>query len=152
MNISLKLVKKLREETGAGVMPCKKALEESGGDPKKAKVLLKERGAEIVAKKSARKTTSGIVEAYIHANDKIGVLVEVYCETDFVARNEDFRKLAHELALQIASLNPKDTKELMKQDYVRDPKRKVSDLIEEAIARFGENIRVGRFVRYEVGR
>lgn len=132
-------------------MSCKKAIEEAAGDLKKAKEILAEWGAEIVNRKTGCETVAGMIEAYIHAGGRIGVLVELKCETDFVARNEDFKKLAHELALQISSMDPEEIKTLLDQDYVRDPSKKISQLIGEAITKFGENIKIGRFIRYEIG-
>lgn len=144
-------IKKLREETGAGVMEVKAALEEAGGDEKKAKEILRKKGLVKAKKKAGRQTAEGRIYSYVHTGGRVGVLVEVRCETDFVARNEEFEKLCKELALQIASMAPKDVDELIAQDYIRDPKIKVGDLIAETIAKTGENIVVKRFVRFELG-
>ncbi len=143
-------IKKLRSETSAGVIDTKKALEESGGDLEKAKKLLKERGVAKQAKKSDRPSSEGLVATYVHATGKIASLVELFCETDFVARTEDFKKLSQELALQVAATDPKDSGELLSQDYVREPSKTVQDLINEVIAKVGENVRVGRFVRFQI--
>jgi len=143
-------IKKLREETSAGVIETKKALEDAGGDFAKAKELLQERGVAKAAKKSDRQSSEGLVATYVHATGKIASLVELFCETDFVARTEDFKKLSQELALQVAATDPKDSGELLSQDYVREPSKTVQDLINEVIAKVGENVRVGRFVRFQI--
>jgi len=150
MNISLDLLKKLREETSAGVSDCRQALEDAGGDYEKAKKLIMERGIEKAAKKADRETGSGLVESYVHAG-KVGVLVELRCETDFVARTDDFKSLAHELALQIAAMNPKDVKVFLASEYIRDPKLTIEALIKQTIAKLGENITVSRFTRMVLG-
>jgi elongation factor Ts len=166
-------IKRLREETSCGVIDCKKALEESKGDFNKAKELLRKRGLEMAAKKSDRLAKEGRVEAYIHNGSKIGVVVEVNCETDFVARSEDFCKFTRDLAIHIAAVNPKYIKKedvpadvlakeadqeayikancLLSQAYVKDPGKSIQDLLNELIAKIGENIIVNRFVRYKVG-
>ena len=148
--IGIEKIKKLREETGVGVMEVKRALEEAGGDLARARRLLKERGLARAQKKRERQTGEGRVFAYIHATGKIGALLELFCETDFVARTEDFNRLGHELAMQVAAMAPADSKELLAQEYIRDPSRKVAELVDEVIAKVGENIKVGRFVRYGV--
>lgn len=140
---------RLREETGAGVMDCKKALDDAGGDFEKAKQLIVERGAAKAEKRSERKTGSGALEAYVHGG-RIGVLLEVRCETDFVAKNETFKALVHDIAMQVASMNPASVEELLEQDFVRDSSMKVADLVTKAIATTGENIKVERFCRYEL--
>ncbi len=150
MTISVDLVKELRNQTGAGIAACRNALEESKGDIEKAKEILHKKGLDKAGEKSDRETGAGVVETYSHSG-RVGVLVEVLCETDFVAKTEDFKTLAHELALQIASMNPKDADELMDQDYVRDPSQKVGDLIKSAIAKLGENIKIGKFSRIALG-
>lgn len=151
MNIPLDSIKKLREETQAGVADCKKALEEASGDFEKAKKALWKKGFEIAAKKAERITPEGLIESYIHTNGKVGVLLEVLCETDFVARTAEFKSLAHEVAMQIASMNPKNIEELLSQDYIRESGKKVEDLVKEVIAKLGENIIVRRFVRFGIG-
>lgn len=143
------IIQKLREATGAGIMACKKALEEAGSDLEKAKKILEAKGIDSAAKKSERKTGAGLLETYIHQN-RIGVLLEVRCETDFVARGEQFKTLAHELAMQIAAMNPESPEELLKQEYIKDPSLKIEDLVKKEIARFGENIKVERFCRHEL--
>lgn len=143
-------IKKLREKTGAGVMDIKKALDETGGDEKKAEKVLKARGVEIVEKKSSRATSQGLIDSYVHFG-KIGVLVEVNCETDFVARNEDFKKFVHEVALQIAASEAKTVEQLLKEEYFKEPGTTIEDLLEGAIAKIGENIKIKRFVKYSLG-
>jgi elongation factor Ts len=165
--VTTEQIKALRDETGAGVMDAKRALEEAGGDPKRAKDILREKGVAAAAKRSDRETSNGLIESYIHAAGRIGVLVELNCETDFVAKTEDFRSLARNIAMQIAAMNPAvvhpedRTAEhegsdeevcLLKQPFIRDPGRNIGDLIHETVAKTGENIRVRRFVRFELGR
>ena len=142
-------VQKLREATGAGVMECKRALEESGGNFDRAIGIIHERGLIKAQSKAERKTGAGIIESYVH-NERVGVLLELRCETDFVARTEPFRDLAHELAMQIAAMNPKTAEELLEQPYIKDESIKVSNLIKRVIAKVGENTRVERFCRYEL--
>ena len=144
-------VKRLREETGAGVMDCKRALEESKGDFEHAKALIKERGLAKAQKKSDREAKEGIVEAYVHAGGRIGAMVEVSSETDFVARNPEFRELAKELAMQVAAMDPKDVDELLEQAYIRDASKKVGELVTGIAAATGENVRVRRFKRFQLG-
>jgi elongation factor Ts len=148
--ISAEDIKKLREETGASMMECKKALQEAPGDFVKAKYILSQRGAAIAEKKSERQIKAGIIDSYIHLNQKIGVLLELGCETDFVARNDNFKSLSHELCLQISALNPADTNELLGQPYVKNPEKSVQDLVNEIIAKLGENIQIGKFTRFEI--
>jgi len=194
MAISAQMVKELREKTGAGMMECKKALEESGGDFNKAIEYLRQKGLATAQKKAGRTATEGIITSYIHM-DKIGVLLELNCETDFVARNEEFRQLAKDIAMHIAAANPQyiskedvpqeiieKEKEIYKaqitsnkppqvvekiiegklekffedmcllnQPFIREPEKKIKDLITEKIAKFGENIVIRRFVRFQVG-
>jgi len=151
MTVTVTDIKKLREKTGGGVMECRKALEETKGDFKKAETLLTKWGIERSEKKADRETGAGIVDAYIHAGGKVGVLLELKCETDFVARTDDFKKLSHELCLQISSMEPKDIKSLFKQEYIRDPKIKIEDLIKGVIGKLGENMTVARFQRFKLG-
>lgn len=142
-------VQKLRGETGAGVMDCKRALEEAKGDFEKAKAIIREKGLTKAAKKSERETGAGYLESYIHAG-RLGVLLELRCETDFVARNEKFKKLAHELAMHIAAMNPESVEELLGQPFVKDEKETVENLVKQTIAELGENIEIARFTRYEI--
>ena len=196
MSATAKEVFELRNRTGVGVMDCKKALEEAGGDVEKACDILRRKGLETAAKKQGRVTQEGLIGAYVHTDGKIGVLVEVNCETDFVARTDEFRYLVKELTLQIAaqaprwvapedvpeeirkreeeiyqeqlrdSNKPEEVKQkivegkikkffedncLLEQDYIREPEKKVKDLLTETIAKLGENIVIRRFVRYKLG-
>ncbi len=141
------LIKTLREETGVSVMDCKKALVETNGDLEQAKKVLLKSGIEKAAKKADRATMQGIIDSYIHANSQVGVLLELQCETDFVARTDDFKNLSHEICMQIAAMNPKTKEDLENQDYIRDNSLKIADLIKKTIAKLGENIKIGRFAR-----
>jgi elongation factor Ts len=160
------MIKRLREETGAGVMDAKRALEEAGGDMAGAKAVLREKGMATAAKKSERATNQGMVESYIHAGGRIGVLVEVNCETDFVAKTPEFQQLARDIAMQVAAMQPlvvesgqrtpemegsEEEVVLLAQPFIRDGSRTIGDLVKDAIARYGENIRVARFSRFELG-
>lgn len=140
---------KLREETGAGVMDVKRALEESGGDLEKAKEIIEAQGLSKMEKRKERSTGAGLLKAYVH-NDRVGVLLELRCETDFVARSEPFTNLAHELTLHIAAMAPEDVEELLKQPYVRDESITVSDLLKKVIAQTGENAKIEQFARFEI--
>ena len=142
-------IKKLREETGVSIIECKKALKEANGDIEKAKEVLKKWGAELAKKKKERTTAQGIVDSYIHPNKKIGVLLELNCETDFVAKSADFQALAHEICLQIAGAGDTET-ELLKQPWIKDETKTIKDLIDEYIAKTGENVTVKRFIRYSL--
>lgn len=143
-------LKQLREQTGAGIADCKEALKESSGNLEKAKEWLKKKGLDKASSKSAREVKAGLVDVYSH-NGKVGVLVELLCETDFVARTEDFKNLAHELVLQIASMNPSSVEELLSQEYIRDNSMTCDTLIKGVVAKLGENIQVGRFERIALG-
>ena len=145
------LIRKLRKETGAPVMRVKKVLEELKGDEDKAKELLRNEGFEKAAKRAMRATYQGLLETYVHHSGKVASVVELLCETDFVARNEIFKELAHNLALQAASQGVKDAKELENQEFIKDPSQKVSDLVKDVIAKTGENIRIGRIWRIVLG-
>ena len=149
--VSLAKIKELRAETSAGVVACRRALLEAEGDLTKAKEILKRMGEKIAEKKAEREAEEGIVFAYIHPPGRVGSLVQLNCETDFVARTPEFRELAKEIAMQIASMNPSKVEVLLNQPYIRDPKKTIKDLLNEAIAKFGENIQVKKFVRFEVG-
>jgi len=148
--ISTQQIKELREKTGAGISDIKKALEESGGDEVKAFVIIERNFGNIADKKSSRETQAGIVDAYIHSNSRIGVLVELFCETDFVANNLAFKTLTHDIAMHIAAMNPWDTALLLAQPFIKDENKTVGDIINEAIGKFGENIKIGKFVRFEL--
>jgi elongation factor Ts len=195
MAITVDMVKELRERTGAGVLDCRNALQEVDGNFEEAEKLLKKKGLAVAAKKAEREANDGLVEAYIHAGGKLGVLVELNCETDFVARTEDFRELAHDVAMQVAGANPKyvapedipedvleqerqrqrdeigDEKPeeivqkivegklskyyqevcLLEQPFIKDGEISVRDLMTSKIAKLGENIKVRRFARFEMG-
>jgi elongation factor Ts len=143
------MIQKLREITGAGVMDCKRALDDAGGDFDAAVSIIKERGLAKVEKREGRETGAGLLEVYVH-NERIGVLLELRSETDFVARSEPMRTLSHKLAMQIAAMDPSNVEELLSQPFIQDESRQVRDLINEVIARTGENIKVARFTRYEL--
>jgi len=196
MEVSANIVKQLREKTGAGFMDCKKALAETGGDVEKAIDYLRKRGVAAAAKKADRVVTDGAVGAYVHPGGKVGVLLEINCETDFVARNAEFQALLKDMAMQVAAANPRYVRReevaaeesereksiyrqqaletgkpetviekivegkmerfysevcLLEQPFIKDPDRKVSAVINDAIARLGENIQVRRFARYHLG-
>ena len=148
--ISAAEVQRLRAETNAGVMDCKRALEAAGGDFAKAVAIIKERGLAKVAKKSDRETTEGLIASYVHGG-RIGALVELASETDFVARNPRLRELAAEVAKQVAAMAPADVDSLLAQAYIRDAKKTIGDLVTAAAAATGENIHVRRFVRFQLG-
>ncbi len=196
MAISAQMVKGLRDKTGAGMMDCKKALVECEGDEEKAVAWLRQKGLSKAAKKAGRSTSEGLIGSYVHSNGKIGVMVELKCETDFVARNEKFQEVAKDLAMQIAATSPlcvspeelpqdnlekekaiyreqalaegkpekivdkivegrvqKYYKEvcLLEQAFIKDDKKTIKDLVNDLIAVLGENIQVGRFVRFSLG-
>jgi elongation factor Ts len=152
--ISAEMVKALREMTGAGMLECKKALEEAGGDLEKAKEILRIRGLAKAEKKAGRETKEGIIQAYVSENRKVGVILELNCETDFVARNEQFNELALNIAKHIASLPENANKEgsaeyILHQPYFQDPSKTLQEVIKSAIAKIGENIQIRRFVRFD---
>lgn len=193
--IDAQKIKDLREATGASILDCKNILTETNGDMEKATKILREKGKAKVGKKADRTTSEGIIEAYIHSNKKVGVIVELACESDFVAKNSQFQELAHNIAMHIAAASPlyvsadeipkdligaekekfmaefqgkkpkemlenivagkikkyTDTVSLLGQEYVKDPDKKVGDIINEAIAKLGENIKVKRFCRFQIG-
>jgi elongation factor Ts len=149
--IDPKDVQRLRTETNAGVMDCKRALEDAGGDYDKAKALLKERGLAAVAKKSGREAKEGVIASYIHAGARKGALVEVASETDFVARSPEFQKLAQEIAMQVAAMSPRTVDELLDQAYIRDNSKTIKDLVTGLAATVGENVSVRRIQRFAIG-
>ncbi len=173
MGVSSEEIKELRDLTSCGVIDCKKALEEAKGDMAKAKTILQKRGLELAAKKSSRAANEGRIEAYVHLGSKIGVLLEVNCETDFVARNEDFCKFTKDIAMHIAALAPKYVRKedipadilksqsnqelfikehcLLEQPFVKDASMTVQVYLNTLVAKIGENISVNRFTRYKVG-
>jgi elongation factor Ts len=144
-------IKQLREKTGAGVMDAKKALEQANGDLTKAEEIIRAQGLSKAEKKSEREASAGLVYSYIHQGGKVGVMVEMNCETDFVAKNEDFVNLCKEICLQITSMKPENVEELLKQDYIRDGSQTIEGLIKALIGKTGENMKLRRFVRYELG-
>ncbi len=167
--ISATKVKELRELSGAGIMDCKRALEKTDGDIKKAAEILKEQGLAKAEKRAERTASQGIVDAYIHAGGRIGAMVEVNCETDFVARTDDFKRLVHDIAMQVAATNPKvvgneakaegspdgqqvpDEEVLLKQPFIKDPSMSIENLVKNTIAKTGENVVIRRFSRFELG-
>lgn len=150
--ITIETISKLREETGAPVIRVKKVLEEVKGNQKKALEILKKEGFEKAAKRRGRQTGQGIIATYMHHSKKVASMVEILCETDFVARNPLFEELGKNIAMQIASMNPKDLEELESQEFIKEPSKKISDLVKEVIAKTGENVKVGKFARIEVGK
>jgi elongation factor Ts len=163
---SVDAIKDLRAQTGAGIMDCKRALEEVGGDTAKAYDLLRERGVALASKKAARDTKEGVVDSYIHSGSKVGAIIELSCETDFVARTPEFKELAHDLAMQIAAMAPThinsdalSDKEvtnqqevcLLDQTFIKDQSKTIRELINDMVARVGENVVVRRFQRFALG-
>lgn len=151
MTADYKKLKQLRDETGVSFSLCKKALDETKNDIEAAKKKLNEWGASKAQEKAGRSTSEGGIFSYVHHNKKIAGIIELLCETDFVSSNEEFRALGQELAMQIASIPAKDEKEFLENDYIRDPSRKISDLIKEAVLKFGENIKLGKILRLKLG-
>ncbi len=166
MKVSAETVKEIRNRTNAGMLDCRDALLEAGGDTERAIEALKSRGLAIAEKKKERITSEGVVEAYIHHTNRIGALVELNCETDFVASTEEFKELAHNLAMQVAATSPQfitageisaetkidpQTHCLLSQPFIKEPEKTVQEIIAEVIARVGENIKVRRFARFELG-
>lgn len=147
--ITAKEIAALREETGAGVMECKQALTEANGDDNKAKEILRERGQLKASKREGRATGAGRIEAYVH-NNRVGVLVELRTETDFVAKSEPFKELVHNLALQLAAMPAETAEEFSAQPFIKDESRTVEEIIKEVIAKVGENIVLGHFYRIEI--
>jgi len=149
--IDPKDVQRLRSESGAGVMDSKRALEDAGGDYEKALGLLKQRGLESVAKKSGREAKEGLIASYIHGNGRVGSLVELASETDFVSRGEEFQKLAREIAMQVVAMEPASVEDLLEQPYIRDGSKKIKDLVTEVAATTKENVHVRRIQRFALG-
>lgn len=147
---SIGQIKKIREETGMSVQDIKKALNEANGDEGRALIILKERVSQVAVKKSARQVKEGVVSAYIHNTKKVGAMVELLCETDFVARNHEYQALGYDLAMHIAAMKPASVVELMEQEFIKNPEIKIKDLIQSHIAKLGENIQVGRFDLFEI--
>ena len=166
MEIPTATIKELRDQSGVGIMACRNALVEAEGDMERALEVLKQESIYKVEKKATRTASQGLVETYIHTGGRIGAMVEVNCETDFVARTDEFKELAHHLAMQVAALTPQfiskeeipeeDDAEpevacLLLQPFIKNPEQSIQDIINEAIAKVGENIKVNRFARFEVG-
>lgn len=150
MAVDLKKLKALREETEISFSLIKKALEETDNDVTKAKKKLQEWGAKKADKVAGRETSQGGIFSYVHHDKKTAALIELMCETDFVSGNEEFRKFGQEVAMQVASVNPKDVNELMKQEYIRDPSKTMDALFKEVVLKFGENIKIGRILRWKL--
>lgn len=149
-NNLIEKVKQLRDETGMSIMECKKALEETQGNVDKARELLAQKGIEEAEKKQSDETKQGYIATYTHTTGKIGAMVKLESETDFTARNPEFKALALDICLQVASMNPKDKKDLLGQAFVRQPDKTVEEIIKINIAKFGENIQIGDFARFEI--
>ena len=145
---TIEQIKQLREETAVSITECKKALEQADNDFSKAKDILRKMGKDLAQKRSNRDVRSGLIHSYIHPNKKIGVLLEINCETDFVANGNDFENLAHELCLQIAAVR-EDTP-LIEQKWIKDTSKTIKDVLDEYFAKLGENIVIKNFVRYEI--
>lgn len=150
MRVSIDKVRKLREKTNISVIECKKALESSNGDIEKALKILKKKGADILAKKKGKETKEGIIGIYLHQNEKVAAMVKVSCESDFVARNAEFKNFVHELTMQIAAMAPSNVNELLEQLYIKDVKKTIKDLLEETVAKLGENVKIEEFKRFEI--
>ncbi|KND48190.1 MAG: translation elongation factor Ts [Parcubacteria bacterium C7867-006] len=160
--ITTELVKELRDKTGVSVMQCKKALEETGGDIEKATALLLEKSAEIAGKKSDRTLGAGTIGSYVHSTGTVGVMVELLCETDFVAKNEEFKALARDIAMHVSATDPKFLKSedagadsdpesvLLNQPFIKNPEVTIINLVQSATQKFGEKIEVSRFVRFSI--
>lgn len=144
-------IKTLREETGAGMMDCKKALEASDGDMDKAREWVRQKGLARAEKKSDRETKEGYIASYVHANNKTAALVEILCETDFVARNDEFQTMARDVAMQVVAMNPKSVDDLLEQEFIKDPSKTIEEIVKGMSGKIGEKFVVNRFVRYEVG-
>lgn len=142
-------IQKLREQTGAGLVTCKKALDEAGGDIDKAIAILHEKGMAKVEKTAGRSAGAGFISSYVH-NERVGVLLDLRAETDFVVRSEPFKQLAREIAMQIAAMGGETVEEVLAQPYIKDPNKKVVDLINDVIARVGEKVQIHKFFRLEV--
>jgi elongation factor Ts len=165
MEISVEAIKAVREQTNAGIMECKRALQEAGGDPVVAANILIDRGHDIAQKKEDRIAEQGLIEPYVHAGGRIGALVQVNCESDFVARTPEFKELAHNLAMQVVAAKPRfissdDVPEgeefdeedcLLLQPFIKDPQKRVRDIIAELVAKVRENVKVRKFARFELG-
>lgn len=143
-------IKSLREETGLSIAQCRFALDEAGNDMDKARAILKKNASGIAAKKGERSIGAGTVAAYIHSGDTVGVILELLCETDFVAKNPEFKTTAKEIAMHVAAMNPSDVEELLAQPFIKDTSKTISDMINGTVQKFGERTEVGRFTRYSL--
>ncbi|MEK7200960.1 MAG: translation elongation factor Ts [Patescibacteria group bacterium] len=150
MQITTDQIKELRDETGVSVMQCKKALEEADGDLEKAKIILRKISKQSADKKASRTLGAGAVASYIHGNGSVGAMVELLCETDFVARNEDFKALVRDIAMHITAMDPENLEELLNQEFIKSPEKIVKNLVEEAVQKFGERTEIGRFARFSI--
>lgn len=150
-NFTAQDVKTLRDETGAGMMECKKALDEANGDMAKAKEIIRERGLAKAEKKADRETNIGYIASYVHSNHQVGCMVEILCETDFVARNDEFQDLAKNIAMQVTAMAPENVEELLAQDSIKNPSETIEQMVKSLSGKIGEKFVVSRFVRYMVG-
>ena len=148
--VQISQIKKVREGTGASVIDVKKALEEAGGDERKARELLRQKGFEKAEKKAGRTVSAGRIFTYVHHSGTVGSMVSLVCETDFVARTDEFQLLGREIAMQVASMNPVNVDDLMKQEYIREPGKTIETLVKEVIAKTGENIKINQIARFEI--
>ncbi|NCO12345.1 MAG: translation elongation factor Ts [Candidatus Pacebacteria bacterium CG1_02_43_31] len=151
MSYTVADVKKLREETGAGMLDCKKALEETKGNFEAAKEVVRKKGLDRADKKADRETKEGYIASYVHSNNKVAVLVEILCETDFVARNEEFQRMAKDVAMHVTAMNSKSVEELLKEPFVKDPSKTIEELVKGISGKTGEKLLVNKLVRFEVG-
>lgn len=166
LEVTVESIKRLREQTGAGIMDCKRALQQASGDADEAARILRAKGIASAAKKASRETNEGIIETYVHTGGRVGSIVEINCETDFVARTDAFKNLAHDIAMQVAAMapvqihktessdedagNPQEVV-LLEQPFIKDPSLSVQDLINEAVGKLGENVRVRKIARFSLG-
>ncbi len=144
-------IKALREETGAGMMDCKRALDESAGNMDTAREWVRQRGLAKAEKKADRETKEGYIASYVHSNNRIAAMVEILCETDYVARNSEFQEMARGVAMQVVSMNPINVEELLQQEFIKNPSETIDELVKSLSGKIGERFVISRFVRYEVG-
>lgn len=148
--ITTEQIKELRDDTGVSVMQCKKALEEARGDMEQAKLILRKTAGATADKKQGRTLGSGTVASYIHSDGTVGTIVELLCETDFVARNEEFKSVARDIAMHITAMNPETIEDLLDQEFIKDTSKTIRNLVEEVIQKFGEKSEIGKFARFGV--
>ena len=148
--VTTEQIKELREETGLSISQCRVALEEANGDRSKALELLKKKGAEIASKKGDRNLGSGVIASYVHAGDSVGAMVELLCETDFVAKNPEFKAAARDIAMQVAAMSPADVGELLEQPFIKGSGETIGELVNRTVQKFGERTEVGKFVRFSI--